>query len=297
MRWADDVASVGRGRAATRDAQDWWRARGRARIAARTCAGAAGALLLGRRGPAPEVERLVAAWVAAGEAVLSGRWGPERGGREDLLPPNPVAPWLADATSWPAAGPREPGLPAVTRWRTACVAMVEAYEAGLGFFWVNVGEVVAVPRPRLSIVDGRLHDERGPAVEWPTGERCWFWRGIRVPQEAIESPETLTLPQILDEENLERRRVLVERMGYERYIARTGGRMIAEDRYGRLWQCTLGDDLGDALLVEVQNSTPEPDGTFRRYFLRVPPRMRSPHEAVAWTFGLQPSEYAPLAES
>ena len=32
------------------------------------------------------------------------------------------------------------------------------------------------------------------------------------------------------------------------------------------------------------NSTPEPDGTRRTYFLRVPPQMRTAREAVAWTF-------------
>ena len=31
---------------------------------------------------------------------------------------------------------------------------------------------------------------------------------------------------------------------------------------------------------------PEPDGTYRRYFLRVPPRMRTARQAVAWTFGV-----------
>jgi hypothetical protein len=35
----------------------------------------------------------------------------------------------------------------------------------------------------------------------------------------------------------------------------------------------------------VVNSTPEQDGTYRRYLLRVPPTTRTAREAVAWTFG------------
>jgi hypothetical protein len=297
VRWADDVASVKCGTRVVRDAQDWWRARGRARVAARNAAGAADGFRDDRwEGPSP-VAGVVAVWVAAGEAILSGRWtGADT--TEGLLPPNPVAPWLLDATSWPAKASSEPASPPVVRWRRACEAMVDAYAAGLGFFWVDLDDVVVVPRPRLSVVEGRLHDARGPAVEWATGERYWFWRGIRVPQQAIESPETLTVEQILGETNLERRRVLLERMGYDRYVRRSGGRVVAEDRFGRLWTCpALSGELEPLVLVEVENSTPEPDGTSRRYFLRVPPFMRSPHEAVAWTFGLRPSQYAPLTET
>ncbi len=51
------------------------------------------------------------------------------------------------------------------------------------------------------------------------------------------------------------------------------------------------------MLVHVTNATPEPDGTRRRYFLRVLFDMRTAHEAVAWTFGLGPEEYGPVNET
>ena len=50
-------------------------------------------------------------------------------------------------------------------------------------------------------------------------------------------------------------------------------------------------------MVEVVNSTPEPDGTRRTYFLRVPPATTSAREAVAWTFGLRGDDYRPSIES
>ena len=50
---------------------------------------------------------------------------------------------------------------------------------------------------------------------------------------------------------------------------------------------------GDVVMVEVVNSTPEPDGTSRTYWLRVPPATRTAKEGVAWTFGLTAETYEP----
>jgi hypothetical protein len=50
-------------------------------------------------------------------------------------------------------------------------------------------------------------------------------------------------------------------------------------------------------MLEVVNSTPEPDGSFKRYWLRVPPQMQTAREASAWTFGLTSKEYEPLVET
>ena len=38
----------------------------------------------------------------------------------------------------------------------------------------------------------------------------------------------------------------------------------------------------------------EPDGTHKRYFLQVPPTVRTPREAVAWTYGLSERQYRPV---
>ncbi len=50
-------------------------------------------------------------------------------------------------------------------------------------------------------------------------------------------------------------------------------------------------------MVKVVNSAPEPDGTFKDYFLRVPPTMQTARQAVAWTFGKESHEYAPVLET
>lgn len=50
-------------------------------------------------------------------------------------------------------------------------------------------------------------------------------------------------------------------------------------------------------MVEVVNSTPEPDGTSRTYWLRVPPATRTAREGVAWTFGVSEADYEPLVQT
>jgi hypothetical protein len=56
-------------------------------------------------------------------------------------------------------------------------------------------------------------------------------------------------------------------------------------------------DDEDIVMVEVQNATPEPDGSRKTYFLRVPPTMATARQAVAWTFGKEEREYAPDRET
>jgi hypothetical protein len=50
-------------------------------------------------------------------------------------------------------------------------------------------------------------------------------------------------------------------------------------------------------MVKVANSTPEADGSFKDYFLRVPPNMERARQAVAWTFDMDENEYAPEVQT
>jgi len=49
--------------------------------------------------------------------------------------------------------------------------------------------------------------------------------------------------------------------------------------------------------VHVINSSPEPDGTFKSYFLRVPQDTLSPKAGIAWTFEMEEKEYNPVKET
>jgi hypothetical protein len=144
--------------------------------------------------------------------------------------------------------------------------------------------------------DGRLHGEGGPAVAWPDGFAVHAWHGVRVPAEVIEHPEALDPRVVLGEPNVEIRCVMIELLGWERLVRGLRLEPIAEDPAGRLWRVDQPFDE-PIVLVEVENATREPDGSRKRYFLRVPPTVRTARDAVAWTFDSTPEDYGPLVET
>lgn len=143
--------------------------------------------------------------------------------------------------------------------------------------------------------DGRLHCETDSAVEYTDGFKLYSWHSVTVPADVVLSPSTITIASIEAESNTEVRRVMIERFGEARYIDESGAQLQHEDRYGQLYRKVLPDE--DFVMVKVKNSSPEPDGTYRFYYIRVPPTMNSAHEAVAWTFNLSVDEYNPDIET
>ncbi|GAA2413966.1 hypothetical protein GCM10010191_24790 [Actinomadura vinacea] len=143
---------------------------------------------------------------------------------------------------------------------------------------------------------GRLHRGDGPALAYGDGFALHAWRGMPLPAGFIESLTDLTPERIRAETNAEQRRVMLEIYGYDRYLAETGAKPVQQGKSGVLWRIDLPDDE-PIVMVEVVNSTPEPDGSYRTYFLRVPPGTRSAREGVAWTFGLSARDYRPERET
>jgi hypothetical protein len=109
-------------------------------------------------------------------------------------------------------------------------------------------------------------------------------------------PESITAEEILNEPNAERRRVLLERLGYEAFLGRAHAELLDRDRDAggerRLLRVRM---LGDEALVCVSVICPS---TGRQYVLRVPPTMKSCRQAVAWTAGFDdPGAYRPVRET
>lgn len=172
-----------------------------------------------------------------------------------------------------------------------------------GPWWALDGLAIVCERPVVARSDasGRPHSESGPALAWGDGTQIWMWHGVGVPDWVVLHPERIDVRAISREDNMEVRRVMVERVGWERIAREGGARLLQEDSTGRLWETTRpleGFSWGaNAKFVEVENSTPEPDGTRRHYYIRVPPDTRTARAAVAWTFALGELDYQPLAES
>jgi hypothetical protein len=142
----------------------------------------------------------------------------------------------------------------------------------------------------------RLHCDNGPAIEFLDRFRIYALRGVPVVDSIVEFPHLLTVNQIDDERNVELRRVLIDRYGISSYLKDSGAGIMDRSDAGVLYLKQLPGDEPIAI-VQVKNSTPESDGSFKDYFLRVPPSVRTVQEAIAWTFGMAADEYNPTAET
>lgn len=167
-----------------------------------------------------------------------------------------------------------------------------------GWWWPFENAVILTERPLALRLDDqdRLHHGDGPALVYPDGFAVYSWRGTPLTGEfgrrlAATTPETIRA-----EENAELRRMMVEHYTPERFLKDSGAQPVHQDEAGKLWRIEMGKDES-IVMVEVVNSSPEPDGTFNVYFLRVPPSTPTAKAGVAWTFGLTEDEYQPLQQT
>jgi hypothetical protein len=122
------------------------------------------------------------------------------------------------------------------------------------------------------------------------------WRGVPVSAQIAFFPETLKSADIIAERNAELRRVMIERVGFEKFIHEVKAEVLDRDQ----------DRGGERKLFRVQLENDEPvvvvsiicPSTGRQYLVRVPPNTRTCRQAVAWTAGFDnPDDYAPVAET
>ena len=201
--------------------------------------------------------------------------------------------------------------PAVSRWARP---VFEAYCSGAWILYWTESTLYWVAKPTVHTEPTqerrRLHREDGPALDSDL-EDLYFWHGVLVPSFVVIRPELIELAHINGEENSEVRRVMIERYGPGRYITESHAEKVHADDFGILWRVPQPND--DPLMVcQVVNSTPEPDGSFKDYWLMVHHELRPllsdegelgwPQEltarnAVASTFGLTGAEYVPEFQS
>ena len=176
--------------------------------------------------------------------------------------------------------------------------LFEAFEAGAFSFNITDRGIEVCTQPSVFSLDDRrrLHSSSGPAFMWLNDIRDYYWHGVHVESYVVEKPESITVLDIETETNTEVRRVKIERFGQVRYLLDSWVREIHRDDYGTLYRRDVPGDE-PLSMVKVVNATPEPDGSFKDYFLRVPPTMRTAKEAVAWTFGKSPDNYEPEKET
>ena len=180
-------------------------------------------------------------------------------------------------------------------------------------YWIAKPAVHRDPAPGTR----RLHNEYYAAIESDI-ENLYFWHGVLVPAFVVVRPDWITVKHIDGETNAEVRRVMIERYKHGEeihaaaaYMRDAGGKRLDHDeRFGTLWHRDVPDDE-PIVMLEVTNSTREPDGHFKHYWLRVDPQIRplladnqigQPQKptalnAAASTFGMTGKQYAPSVET
>lgn len=158
---------------------------------------------------------------------------------------------------------------------------VTAFLSGLWLVIPTEWALLLVPRPRMRLAERQLHCASGPAAWWPGGRKFWFWHGAQSTRAVIEYPERITLPQIDRQWDPAVRRLMMERYGLGRWVRDSSASVVDEITFdhpvhgvrgARLFRCSHELYRRPLCYVECINSTPDADGSHRRYLLAVNPR-------------------------
>ena len=120
--------------------------------------------------------------------------------------------------------------------------------------------VVVAERPELVMWrDGLLHNDSGPSLRFSDGWSLWMIGGVRVTQQIVEDPASLTVEQIDNEKNAEVQRIMRERFGEGRYLRETGATVVHMDyetaRKGAAPRALMQGRNGVRWLVGTDGST------------------------------------------
>jgi hypothetical protein len=138
---------------------------------------------------------------------------------------------------------------------------------------------------------------RGPSTLGDSRIRAWdAWERLIARDRRCTPQIAITLRNVLA------RKEAIDRIGFQTFIKR-GLATVRDEHpeYGTLYELPGETESEPMVLLKVVNSTPEPDGTFADYYLRVPPDQTNVREALTWTFngnealGSQP--YEPLVQT
>ncbi len=189
----------------------------------------------------------------------------------------------------------------------------DAWKARLDFFST---EYPFGPITRFTNEEGNLHKDDGPAYITPTritwyrngkkhgldadkwGSISYYYEGVRIPPHFYTKPDSLTITEVLAHPNTEVRYVGIKIVGMDRVLDSENTTIIHKDKQKNQILFQIKGIFEEPVsYVKVVNSTQEPDGTYKDYYLCVPPTVKTCQQAVAWTFRLEEQEYQPEQET
>ena len=189
-------------------------------------------------------------------------------------------------------------------WKTS-QTIDDVQSAGCWWPFLEFAVVCDLPTElHIETINGttRLHNADGPAVRWADGWGLYAWHGTGVPADLIET--CWDVERIMRERNVEVRRCAIEHVGWDRFVAAAGFKLVDEApdpanpgqtlRLFKMPRSVLGTRAHVLMCI---NATVERDGARRTFALPVPTTCRTALAAAAWTFDVSDQEYSRLARA
>jgi hypothetical protein len=150
---------------------------------------------------------------------------------------------------------------------------------------------IVCDRPRILSFDSqhRLHAEGGPAIQFADGYSIYSYHGVTLPEKYGKlHPHEWQSQWLLEEENAEIRRVLIQGIGYDRICQELAA--IELDSWQEYTLLKI-DTIVDVDPIYLLKMTCPSTGFI--HALRVPPDINSAREAIRWTnWGVDPEDFS-----
>lgn len=144
-----------------------------------------------------------------------------------------------------------------------------------------------------------LHNETGPAVEWEDGATLWYHDGHdlgRVGRKIVMCPETLTAEDVATTDNQEVRRIILDTLGWDKYLAGSGAYVLdkRENEVDNTVEILVAipnhpkdapKSFTEALALKDRRMVLACRSTGRKYCLNVSETINTCEEAQRWMAG------------
>jgi hypothetical protein len=146
-------------------------------------------------------------------------------------------------------------------------------------------------RPRILSFDNeqRLHAEGTPAIQFADGFSVYAYHGVGLPEKyGVLHPNHWHAQWLLEEDNAELRRVLMQGIGYGRICQELEAEEL--DTWQEYILLKIDNDVDIEQIYLLKMTCPS---TGFIHALRVPPDVNSAREAIRWVnWGVDPEEFS-----
>ena len=149
-----------------------------------------------------------------------------------------------------------------------------------GLIFCTDTKVLICDRPTQLHLDNLnlLHAEGKPAIQFADGYSLYAYHGTTLPEEyGKHHPQQWQPSWLLQEQNAELRKILIQEIGYYRILEELQAIEINYDQEYTLLKINLKIDIEPIYLLKIICPS-----TGNVHVLRVPPEMKSAREAITW---------------